>query len=150
MQGEAWPPCWQWLAGGGAYLGLRWWAEPLHESRKRELWAEVPTTPRACRDGALNPYRGLPLSSLTGNRALGNQPLALIRVEALPAAQGCRVPGPGWVGLGVWLEWGPLAGTRKLREGGRGEGLARLAEVSRGAGAGCWERCWVGWGRLAK
>lgn len=23
-----------------------------------------------------------------------------------------------------------------------GEGLARLAEVSRGAGAGCWERCW--------
>lgn len=131
-------------------MGLRWWGEPLHESRKRELWAEVPTRPHACRDGAVNPCRGLPLSSPTGNRALGNQPLALIRVEALPAAQGCRVPSPGWVGLGVWLEWGPLAGTRKLRGGGGGR---RPCPPGRGQP---WGRSRVlgkmlgGWGRLAK
>lgn len=31
-----------------------------------------------------------------------------------------------------------------------GEGRARPAEVSRGAGAGCQEECRVSWGRLAK
>lgn len=86
-QGAAWPLCWQWLGGGGAYLGLRWWGEPLHEPRKRELWVEAPARPCAYGDGAVNPCWGLPLASPTRKQVQSSRP---------------RVGGPGGVaGVGV-------------------------------------------------